>query len=197
VVERGDVEGADEIHQAIIPLAADGYLGAREHYRLPQVLQEEGERARSIGHGVCAVEHDKAVETQIVVTNVAGDALPLYVRHVGRIHEGIVVEEAEEDAPAVGVLWGDHLPPDVPTGWPKVRMDIGITIQLLEGLVPDILVEASLEVRRRWLGRRPWTCSARVVEHRHCLNELLEVPRRRAVAARRGLHANGTPGVDD
>ena len=45
------------------------------------------------------------------------------MRHVGRVHEGIVVEEAEEDTPPVGVFWGDHRPPhaDVPTRWPKVR----------------------------------------------------------------------------
>lgn len=78
-------KGVKEIAPRVGVLLIDGALGAGQHDGLGAVLNEVGERAGGIGHGVRAVRDDEAVVAEVVVLHASGDGQPVLGRHVGGV----------------------------------------------------------------------------------------------------------------
>ena len=85
----GNFDGGDEVLLAVRAQGADGQLRAGQDDRLAQVFQHEAQGRGGIGHGVCAVQDDKAVEALVVIVydfDYLGPHQRLHVRRIdGRV----------------------------------------------------------------------------------------------------------------
>ena len=84
-VGRGQFEARHEVLLAVGAQLSDGQLRSREHDRLLQVFEEEGEGRGRIGHRVRAVEYHEAVILFVVLRYHVHHAHPVLRRHVGGV----------------------------------------------------------------------------------------------------------------
>ena len=81
----GNLYGRNQVLLAVGANLADGELRAGDYHRFGQIDEHERQGRGRVGHGVCAVEHDKSVIHVIVLFDGAGNLLPVGRIHVARV----------------------------------------------------------------------------------------------------------------
>ena len=111
VLGSSNLDGGDEVLLAVGTELTDGQLRTCEDDGLAQVLEHEAEGRCRVGHRVCAMQDDEAVEAVVAVGNDANQARPMLQPHVARV-DGRVERESmdiEIEAPQLGHLVEDEV----------------------------------------------------------------------------------------
>ena len=85
MLSRSYLDGRDEVLLAVRTEFANRQLRAGQNHRLAQVLEHKAEGRSGIGHRVCAMQDNEAVEAVVVVGDNADEFPPMLQSHIARI----------------------------------------------------------------------------------------------------------------